>query len=94
MKTIEKTQIPGFLRQEEMNALIAIEGDPITAQIMGLASHLLALRVLRKEKGPAADFDLNYFMELIQELASDHETLRNILEGKGDQMTWLTERGI
>jgi hypothetical protein len=37
MKTVESKLIHGFLRQEEMNDLIASEKDPITADLM---SHL------------------------------------------------------
>lgn len=43
------------------------------------------LRVIRQAEGPIADFDLRYFMEVIQEFASDHDTLRSSLEGGGTQ---------
>lgn len=82
-------QIPGFLRQEEMNDLIAKEEHPITADLMRQAAHLVVLKVLRQDKGPIADFDLRYFMEVIHEFVSDHQTLRQSLEGKVCQEEWL-----
>jgi hypothetical protein len=60
----------GFLRQEEMNDLIASEPDPITADLMNQAAHLVILRVIRQDQGPIADFDLRYFMEVIHEFVS------------------------
>ena len=84
-------QIHGFLRQEEMNALIANETDPITADLMSQAAHLVVLKVIRGEEGPLGDFDLRYFMEVIQEFASDHEMLRQTLEGKVHKESWLTD---
>ena len=94
MKTVGSKLIQGFLRQEEMNALIASEKDPITADLMSQAAHLVVLRVMRQEKGPMADFDLRYFMEVIQEFASDHEALRRSLEGRGSQEEWLSENDV
>lgn len=84
-------QIPGFLRQEEMNALIAKEKDPITADLMRQAAHLVVLKVLRQDEGPVADFDLRYFMEVIHEFVSDHEALQRTLEGKVSQEAWLPD---
>ena len=94
MDTVESKLIHGFLRQEEMNALIASEKDPITADLMNQAAHLVVLRVIRQEKGPISDFDLRYFMEVIQEFASDHETLTRSLKGKGSQEEWLSENNV
>jgi hypothetical protein len=86
----EKTQ-PGFLRQTEMNDLIASEEDPITQHLMEMAAHVVISRVLTRKDGPIADFDLNYFMEIVQEFAREHKTLKTILEGKGDELIWLAE---
>ena len=91
MKTEDSALAPGFLRQDEMNALIESETDPITADLMNQAANVVMLRVLRKEKRPIADFDLRYFMEVIQEFASDHDVLRKSLEGEGGQEIWIAD---
>jgi hypothetical protein len=85
-------EFPEFLRQREMQELIASEKDPITAHLMTFANNTLLSRLLTKEKGPVADFDLRYFMEVIQEFASDHETLKKILDGKVDELMWMADK--
>ena len=82
---------PEFLQQEKMQELIASEKDPITAHLMIFANNTLLSRILTKEKGPVADFDLGYFMEVIKEFASDHKTLKKILDGRGDELIWMVE---
>jgi hypothetical protein len=91
METAESKPLRGFLRQEEMNSLIESEKDPITADLMNQAAHIVVLRVIRHEEGPISDFDLRYFMEIIQEFASDHEILKRSLEGKRCNEEWLPE---
>ena len=49
------------------------------------------MRLVRRENGPTADFDLGYFMEVVREFVSEHETIRKILDGRGDELVWLTE---
>jgi len=80
-----------FLRQKAMQELIAAEPDQITAHLMTFANNTLVSRLLRNAPGPAADFDLGYFMQIVQEFASDHETLRKILDEKSDELIWLAE---
>ena len=82
---------PGFLRQEEMEELVASEKDPITQHLMMMAVQVVFSRLVRREKGPTADFDLGYFAEVIQEFASEHETLKKILDGRGDELIWMAE---
>jgi hypothetical protein len=89
MNTSEERSAAGFLRQQEMEELIASEKDPITEHLMSMAAQVVFSRLVRKEKGPTADFDLRYFMEIIQELASKHEILKKILGGHGDELVWL-----
>jgi hypothetical protein len=91
MDRVEDRGASEFLRQEEMKELIAAEKDRITAQLMSRAANMVVLRILRKESGPIADFDLVYFMEVIKEFADDHEALRMILNGKGDELNWMAE---
>ena len=80
-----------FLRENELKELLASESDPVTSQLMTMANHILTLRVIRKEKGPVSDFDLRYFMEIIQDFAREHEALKKILDGRGDELIWMAE---
>ena len=83
--------IPTFLRQEEMQELISSEQDEITAHLMIFANNTLVARILRNAPGPTADFDLRYFMEIIQEFASDRDTLKTILTGRAVDLVWLSD---
>jgi hypothetical protein len=91
MDRSREQRTPEFLRQETMKEMIASERDPITAQLMTRAVNMVFLRLARKEKGPTADFDLAYFIEVIKEFADDHEALRTIIEGRGAELDWLAE---
>jgi hypothetical protein len=73
-----------------MNALIERQDDPITANLMHRAAHVLLLRMMRREKAPAADFDLEFFIEVIQEFVRDHDALRKSLDGSGEE-EWLPD---
>jgi hypothetical protein len=86
---MNKSLEPNLVRQLEMQELIDSEKDPITAHLMTMANEVVFARVLRGESRPIADFDLRYFMEIMQEFASNHETLRKILAGRGDELVWL-----
>ena len=80
-----------FLRQAEMKELIAAQSDPIMRDLMTMANHMLVLKVMRKEAGPTSDFDLKYFMEIIHDLAGERETLKKILDGRGDELIWMAD---
>ena len=90
MKTFDSTELQGFLHQDEMNAIIKRQRDPITANLMNRAAHVLILRMMRREKAPAADFDLEFFMEVIQEFVHDHDALRKSLDGCSEEQ-WLPD---
>jgi len=91
MNSSEANKKPGFLRQAEMEQLIASEEDPITQHLMTMAVDVVLSRMITKKNGPIADFDLSFFMEIIQQFANEHKTLKKILEGKGDELIWLAE---
>jgi hypothetical protein len=38
-----------------------------------------------------ADFGLKFFMEVIKDFASEHEALKKILDGKGDELILMAE---
>ena|SRR3982751_2930262 len=86
--TGEKERCPGFLRQREMEELIDSEKDPITRDLMALANIVVFGRVARHDSGPISDFDLLYFMELMQDFASRHDTIRLMLDGRGSELSW------
>jgi hypothetical protein len=72
----------GFLRQDEMNNLVASERDPITQNLMALAAQTVLARVVARQSWPIADFDLLYFMELVQQFGSKHQILKRMLNGE------------
>jgi hypothetical protein len=41
-------------------------------------------------QAPTGSFDLVFFMQVVRQFASDHEALRKILDGKGNEYVWLT----
>jgi hypothetical protein len=86
--------IPTFLRQKEMQELITSEQDKITSYLMTFANNTLIGRILRNAPGPAADFDLCFFMEIVQEFASDQNTLKTILDGRADELVWFTDEEV
>jgi hypothetical protein len=75
-----------------MEELIASEKDPIAQHLMTMAAQVVFSRMVRRENGPTADFDLGYFMEVIQEFTSKHEILKKIIEGKGGELIWIEEK--
>ena len=87
----QQEQVAGFLRQEEMNELIAQEQDPITADLMSQAAYVLVMTVGSQKTRPVADFDLRYFMEIIRDFVSDHEILKSTLEGNLRRESWLPD---
>lgn len=89
MNRDNSAQEPAMLRQEEAAQLREQEPNPITAQLMEMAQATLIIRSLRGEKGPIADFDLRYFMEVIQEFCGQHDTLRAILAARGEELTLI-----
>jgi hypothetical protein len=87
----ETKEKAGFLRQVEMEELVASEKDPITQHLMTMAAQVVLSRLVTGKNGPIADFDLAYFMEVIQDFASNHGTLKKIIDGKGEELIWIAE---
>lgn len=80
-----------FLRWEEMKELLASEQDPVTAQLMGEAFMKVFNRLLKREGLPVGDFDMRFFMEILQEFFSEHETIKKIIDGTDDRQPWVAE---
>ena len=87
----QQEHVAGFLRQKEMNDLIAQEQDPITADLMSQAAYVLVMTVGCQKTRPIADFDLRFFMEIIRDFVSDHEILKSSLEGNLRRESWLPD---
>ncbi|MGA9997903.1 MAG: hypothetical protein WBP93_20980 [Pyrinomonadaceae bacterium] len=89
----EKNSVKGhsMLRQEEASQIMVEESDPITSHLMEMASAVIVNRALRGESGPIADFDLLFFMEVMREFCSQHEVLKTILAGRGDELIWSSK---
>jgi hypothetical protein len=66
---------------EAMELLNSVE-DLTTSQLMNRANFVVLRRFNEEGQLPVADFDLRYFMEIIHEFCSDHESLRRILQGE------------
>lgn len=80
-----------FLREKEMKELVSSETNEIARELMRMAHHILVLRVARNEAPPVGDFDLKYFMEIVQDFAREQGALKKILDGKGDELIWMAE---
>ena len=74
-----------------MQEIISSEQDPITAQLMVFAYNTLLASALSEGVAPVGNFDLGFFMHVVQQFASDHDALRDILDGKGNEYVWLAE---
>jgi hypothetical protein len=94
LNSSEERGAPTFLRQREMNELVDAEQNPVTRDLMVFAYHSLVSLVIRKAEGPIADFDLRYFMQVIQEFSSDHDGLRGFLDGKSNDTEWIAEDSL
>jgi hypothetical protein len=81
----------GFLRKAEMLELLRSEKDEITSQLMWEASNSVFKRVLKGGDGPVSDFDLNFFMEVMQEFCGQHKVLKTILDGEGKSLEWFPD---
>lgn len=81
----------GFLHGEQMQEIIASEQDPITAQLMVFVYNTLISCIGSGSQAPTGSFDLGFFMHVVQQFARDHEALRTILEGKGNEYVWIEE---
>jgi hypothetical protein len=46
---------------------------------MEVAAAIIVERCLKKERLPISEFDCLFFMDVIQEFCSDHDTLKEIL---------------
>ncbi len=90
----KQKSIANFLREAEMHEVIAAETDPITRDLMRFALNCLVSRTIRQAEAPIADFDLKYFIQVVQEFASDQEGLRLFLDGKGSETVWLAEDSV
>src|SRR3954452_22430923 len=80
-----------FLRMEEMRAVIAAEDDKITQQLMQFASNNFASVVLDNTYKPVADFDMEFFIRVVQKFVGDHDGLRMFLDGKADDNPWYDD---
>jgi predicted TIM-barrel enzyme len=87
----ENKQSIEFLRQDEVIKLIESEKNTITSQLMTEASNTIFKRMLRREAPPVADFDLLFFMQVMQEFCSQQEVLQKILAGRGSELDWFPE---
>lgn len=72
------------IRNEEAMALLRSldSGDPITKSLVNNAMFHLMRRFNTRKELPAADFDLMYFLEVMQEMFTEHDVLRRILSGE------------
>jgi len=87
--TIEDRQ--GFLHAEQMQEIISSEQDPITKQLLVFAYNMLLSSIVSEGIAPTGGFDLGFFMHIVQQFASHHDVLRNILEGRGHEYAWIAE---
>jgi lipase chaperone LimK len=71
-----------LLRWDEAIEVLRSIENPITSQLMNIANFEVLKRFLQSKEFPVADFDLRFFMEVMRDFCSDHETLRKVLDGE------------
>ncbi|HXG06238.1 MAG TPA: hypothetical protein VNI77_02810 [Nitrososphaera sp.] len=75
-----------LLRQEEAWELLRSVEDPVVNQLMNRAAFIVTKRFTSENASLAADFDLQFFMEVMRELFTDGEAIRKILDGEDLRM--------
>jgi hypothetical protein len=79
-----------LLKQNEAMELLSSVKDLVANQLMNQANFYVIKRFVARETAPASDFDLRFFMEVMEELFNDQEVLRRILNGE-DLRIWTDE---
>ena len=82
-----------ILRDDEARALISSVEDPITKHLLSNAMFHFFRRYNEHKQKPASDFDMLYFVTLLQEIFSEHDTLRRILAGERVGVFFNDEQG-
>lgn len=82
----DNIKIPRLLNWDEAMKLLGSVEDKATSQLMNMANFEVLKRFFQLKHFPAADFDLRFFMEVMLEFCSDHDTLRKILAGEDVRM--------
>jgi hypothetical protein len=78
------SEMPEFeiLRDDEAREVIAAVEDPITKHLLTNAMFYFFRRYNEHKQKPASDFDMLYFVTLLEEIFSNHDVLRRILAGE------------
>jgi hypothetical protein len=79
-----------LLKQNEAMELLNSVKDLVANQLMNRANFYVTKRFMARETAPVSDFDLRFFMEVMEELFNDQEALRRILNGE-DLRVWTDE---
>jgi hypothetical protein len=75
----QKTEL---LRWNEAMELLKSVENPITNQLMNRANLEVLKHFVQLKRFPAADFDMLFFIEVMRDFCSDHETLGKVLAGE------------
>jgi hypothetical protein len=77
-----KQESPTLLGWNEAVAILRSVNDPVTSQLMNVANFEVIRRFSKQEELPNGDFDMQFFMSVLKNFCSDHDTLRRILSGE------------
>lgn len=74
----------GTIRNDEaMTFLRSLDhGNPITKRLVNNAMFHVMRRLHTRKEVPASDLDLLYFLELMEEMFSEHDVLKRMLSGE------------
>jgi hypothetical protein len=71
-----------LLRSDEANKVLENEQDPITKALLSNANYWLVRKFFAEKKRPVADFDYQFYLELLRDIFSEHEVLERLLKGE------------
>lgn len=74
-------QSHGFIRSEEAGQFIESISDPITKLLVNHANYHLYRRVAEKRL-PIGDFDTRFYAEVMAEMFSNRDTMKQMLDGE------------
>lgn len=71
----------GFIRSEEAGQFIESLTDPVTKILVNNA-HYHLYRRLAEKRLPAGEFDMQFYVEVMAEMFSEHDVLKRMLAGE------------
>jgi hypothetical protein len=71
-----------LLRSENAWKVLENEQDPVTKALLNNANYWLLRKFFTEETRPVANFDYQFYLELLRDIFSEHEVLERLLKGE------------